>query len=409
MTFRIEWINTMSTQVTHIMPTYYNQLPVSFEYGRGAWLWDNNDQPYLDSLAGIAVCGLGHTHPAITQTIIDQAGKLLHTSNTYTISKQIELAKKLTRVAGMDQAYFCNSGAETNETAIKLARVYAKKKNIDAPIIITMKNSFHGRTIATLSASGNDRLHIGFEPLVSDFVYVTLNDIQELNSAVLQHKNQIVAIMLEPIQGDGGIKIVTNEYLEQVRALCDQYDWLMIIDEVQTGMGRTGKWFAYQHSSIQPDVMTVAKALGNGIPIGACLARGKANNLFGPGKHGSTFGGNPFACAVGASVIDTMEKENIIKNASEMGNYLINKLKITLEQHPGVVAIRGQGLMIGIELDKPCMDLTTIGLRNKLLFNITANKVVRLLPPLIINQNEADEIVKRLELSIAEFYSTAST
>ncbi len=395
------------TESTKIMPTYYNQLPVSFEYGRGAWLWDNHDNKYLDSLSGIAVCGLGHAHPAITQTIVDQAGKLLHTSNTYTIAKQIELAEKLTRVAGMDQAYFCNSGAETNETAIKLARLYAKKKNIESPVIITMKNSFHGRTMATLSASGNERLHIGFEPLVSDFVYVTLNDISELNKVIDQYKNHIVAIMLEPIQGDGGIQVVTQEYLEHVRSVCDTHDWLMIIDEVQTGMGRTGKWFAYQHSTIHPDIMTVAKALGNGIPIGACLVRGKANNLFGPGKHGSTFGGNPFACAVGAAVIDTMEKENVLSNATEMGTYLIDQLKATLKKYPGVVGVRGQGLMIGIELDKPCMDLTSIGLRNKILFNITANKVVRLLPPLIINRSEADEIVKRLDLTIGEFYLMA--
>ncbi|HSW68588.1 MAG TPA: aspartate aminotransferase family protein [Gammaproteobacteria bacterium] len=386
-----------------IMPTYYNQMPVSFEYGRGAWLWDSNNNSYLDGLSGIAVCSLGHAHPAVTQTIIDQAGKLLHTSNTYTIDKQIELAEKLTRVADMEQVYFCNSGAEANETAIKLTRLYAKKKNIELPIIITMHNAFHGRTMATLSASGSERLHIGFEPLVKDFVYVTLNDMQELNDTVKKHKNNIIGIMLEPIQGDGGIQIATNEYLQQVRDLCDQHDWLMILDEVQTGIGRTGKWFAYQHSTIKPDVMTVAKALGNGIPIGACLARDKACNLFGPGKHGSTFGGSPFACAVGTIVLHTMENENILNNAAKMGEYLLNKLKTTLQKHASVVNIRGQGLMIGVELDKACMELPAIGLKNKILFNITANKVIRLLPPLIINQNEADEIANRLDASIAEF------
>lgn len=389
---------------TKIMPTYYSQMPISFEYGRGAWLWDSDNNPYLDGLSGIAVCGLGHSHPAITQTIVEQAGKLLHTSNTYTIPKQIELAEKLTRVAEMDQVYFCNSGAETNETAIKLARLYAKKKNIAAPIIISMKNAFHGRTMATLSASGSERLHAGFEPLVKDFIYVTLNNTDELNRIIEQHKEHIIAIMLEPIQGDGGIQIATHAYLEQVRSLCDKYDWLMILDEVQTGMGRTGKWFYHQHTAIKPDIMTVAKSLGNGIPIGACLARGKACNLFGPGKHGSTFGGNPFACAVGSAVLDTMEKNNVLTNVVEIGHYLLNKLKTTLAKHPGVIDVRGQGLMIGVELDKPCMDLPMIGLKNKLLFNITANKVVRLLPPLIINKQEADEIVDRLDASIRELY-----
>jgi len=389
---------------TKIMPTYYNQMPVSFEYGRGAWLWDNQNIQYLDSLSGIAVCNLGHAHPTITQTITDQASKLLHTSNTYTIAKQIELAEKLTAVAGMEQAYFCNSGAETNETAIKLARLYAKKKNIELPIIITMRNAFHGRTMATLSASGSERLHVGFEPLVKEFIYITLNDVHELNNIAQRYIDNIIAIMLEPIQGDGGIQIATNEYLEQVRYLCDKHDWLMILDEVQTGVGRTGKWFAYQHSAIKPDIMTVAKALGNGIPIGACLARDKACNLFGPGKHGSTFGGNPFASAVGTAVLETMEKENVLDNATKIGQYLLNKLKTTLAKYPGVVDVRGKGLIIGVELDKPCMELTSIGLKNKILFNITSNKVIRLLPPLIITQEEADEIVKRLDLSIAEFY-----
>lgn len=388
---------------TKIMPTYYSQMPVSFEQGQGAWLWDNYNNQYLDSLSGIAVCGLGHSHPVITQTIIEQASKLLHTSNTYTIPKQIELAEKLTRVAEMEQAYFCNSGAETNETAIKLARLYAKKKNIAAPIIITMKNAFHGRTMATLSASGSDRLHVGFEPLVKEFIHVNLNNCDELNSVIEQHKDHIIAIMLEPIQGDGGIQIATKEYLQQVRSLCDKHDWLMILDEVQTGMGRTGKWFAWQHVNIKPDILTVAKALGNGIPIGACLAQGKACNLFGPGKHGSTFGGNPFACAVGVAVIDTMEKENILNHVTEIGDYLLNQLKTVLGKHASVIDIRGLGLMLGVELDRPCMDLPTIGLKNKILFNITSNKVIRLLPPLIINQNEADEIVKRLDLSIGEF------
>jgi acetylornithine aminotransferase len=388
-----------------IMPTYYNQMQVSFEYGRGVWLWDNENNQYLDSLAGIAVCGLGHAHPAITRTITEQASKLLHTSNTYTIRNQAELAEKLTKIADMEQAYFCNSGAEANETAIKLARLYARKKDISDPVIITMKHSFHGRTMATLSASGTERIQTGFEPLVKDFVYVQLNDIAELEAAVQQYKKDIVAIMLEPIQGDGGIQIASGDYLTRVRQICDTNDYLMILDEIQTGMGRTGKWFCHQHFTIQPDVLTVAKALGNGVPIAACLARGKACNLFGPGKHGSTFGGNPFVCAVGSTVIDTMKSENTLDNAASIGTYLIQQLKSTLSRYPGVIDVRGKGLMIGVELDKPCMQLTNLGLKYRLLFNVTFNKVIRLLPPLIINQHEADEIVKRLDQCLAEYYA----
>jgi acetylornithine/N-succinyldiaminopimelate aminotransferase len=391
------------SNTSKVMPTYYSQMQVSFDYGKGAWLWDIHGNQYLDSLAGIAVCGLGHAHPMVTNTIISQGAKLLHTSNTYIIPEQIALAEKLTRVAEMDQAYFCNSGAETNEAAIKLARMYARKKNIAEPIIITMKDSFHGRSMATLSASGTERIRMGFEPLVKDFMYVELNNLAELNDVVSKHQSAIVAIMLEPIQGDGGIQIGTPDYLKLVRNLCDQYDFLMILDEVQTGMGRTGKWFAYQHMDIHPDVMTVAKALGNGIPIGACLTRGKANNLFGPGKHGTTLGGSPFASAVACTVIDAMEQEHVVDNAKRVGDYLLKQLKSVLSKHKCVVDVRGKGLMIGVELDRPCMELTAIGLKHKLLFNVTFNKVIRLLPPLIITENEADEIVRRLDASLMEY------
>jgi acetylornithine/N-succinyldiaminopimelate aminotransferase len=389
---------------TKIMPTYDNQMPVTFEYGRGAWLFDSDNNPYLDSLAGIAVCGLGHAHPDVTKTIAEQAGKLLHTSNTYTIAKQVELADKLAAIAEMEQVYFCNSGAEANESAIKLSRMYARKKNITDPVVITMRNSFHGRTMATLSASGTERIQIGFEPLVKEFIYVNLNDIDELKKTAEIYRSRIVAILLEPIQGDGGIHIATQEYMQTVRHLCDKHDWLMMLDEVQTGMGRTGKWFCYQHTDIKPDVITVAKALGNGVPIGACLVRDKAINLFGPGKHGTTFGGNPFVCAVGCTVIDVMQKNNLLAHVVEMGNYLINKIKSDLiPKYSNIVNVRGMGLMIGVEMDKPCMDLVAIGLKHKLLFNVTFNKVIRLLPPLIINQSEADEIVARLDESLKEF------
>jgi len=394
----------MTNTATKVMPTYYNQMPVSFERGRGAWLWDAEGNQYLDSLSGIAVCSLGHAHPEITKTISEQADKVLHTSNTYTIAKQVQLAEKLTRVAGMDQVYFCNSGAEANEAAIKLARIYAHKKNISEPIIVTMKDSFHGRTMATLSASGSERLQAGFEPLVRDFIHIELNNRAELDALVKKHAARIIAIMLEPIQGDGGIKIAGSDYLQQVRALCDQHDWLMILDEVQTGMGRTGKWFAYQHTAIMPDVVTVAKALGNGVPIGACMARGKACNLFGPGKHGSTFGGSPFVTAVGCTVIDVMEKDDLVASSARLGAYLLEKLKTVLAtKYKAVVDVRGRGMMLGIELDRPCMDLPALGLKHKLLFNITANKVVRLLPPLIITEKEADEIVARLDAVLAEY------
>lgn len=388
---------------TKVMPTYYNQLPVLFERGHGAWLWDAEGNQYLDGLAGIAVCGLGHAHPNVTEAITQQANKLLHTSNTYLISNQIELAARLAAHARMEQVYFCNSGAEANEAAIKLARLYARKKAIMNPVIITMQNSFHGRTMATLSASGTQRIQVGFEPLVKDFEYVNLNDENQLANAIEKYRHNIVAIMLEPIQGDGGIHMATDSYLKKIRELCDKEDWLMILDEVQTGIGRTGAWFYHHFTDIQPDVMTVAKALGNGIPIGACLSRSKACNLFGPGKHGTTFGGSPFVCAVGLSVLDTMEKENLVNHAAEIGTYLQNELKQSLKKYSGVIEVRGRGLMIGVELDRSCMALAAIGLKHKILFNVTFNKVIRLLPPLIINKMEADEIVKRVTLSVAEF------
>lgn len=391
--------------MSKLMPAYFNQQPVSFEYGKGAWLWDEKGDQYLDALSGIAVCSLGHAHPAVTKTITEQAAKLLHTSNTFTINKQSVLAEKLTQVAGMDQAYFCNSGAEANEAAIKLARLYARKKNIASPIIITMRNSFHGRSLATLSASGTERIQQGFEPLVKDFIYVNLNDIADINEVVKKHQNDIIAIMLEPIQGDGGIQIASDDYIQHIKKLCDENDWLLIFDEVQTGVGRTGKWFAHQHTSVKPDIMTLAKALGNGIPIGACLARGKACSLFGPGKHGTTFGGNPFVCAVACTVLDSIQHENILENVEKIGNYLKNKLKDSFAKYSGVTHVRGKGLMLGVELDRNAMSIMPIGLKHKILFNITANKVIRLLPPLIINQEEADEIVHRLDLTLIDFFN----
>lgn len=388
-----------------IMPTYYFRLPVAMDHGKGAWLWDTQGNQYLDGLCGIAVTSLGHAHPAITAAISQQAEKLIHTSNTFQIPLQENLARELTRIAGMDQAFFCNSGGEATETAIKLSRMFARKKNIEHPQIIVMDKGFHGRSMGGLTAS-NERIRSGFEPLLPGFIRVPFNDIAAIEQAAKQSKD-IVAVLVEPIQGESGIGVPDEDYLVKIRKLCDQHDWLMMIDEVQTGMGRTGKWFAYQHANILPDVVCVAKALANGMPIGACLARGKACNLFPAGKHGSTFGGNPLACAAGLAVISTMEKDRLVQNAAEMGEYLRKGLKETLSSQPAVVEVRGKGLLIGVELDRPSREMMVTGLKHGLLFNITADRVVRLLPPLIITRKEADEIIKRLAATIEEFVQTS--
>lgn len=383
-----------------IMPTYFSQLPIAFDHGKGAWLYDTAGKEYLDGLCGIAVTSLGHAHPAITAAICDQAAKLIHTSNTFQIPKQQQLADELVRLSGMEQAFFCNSGAEANETAIKMTRLYARKKNIDHPAIIVTDTSFHGRSMATMSAS-SERIRSGFEPLVPDFIHIPFNDLKALKE-LTQHKN-IVAVMLEPIQGESGIRVADAGYLKAVRELCDQQDWLMIVDEIQTGIGRTGQWFNYQYHHILPDILTLAKSLANGVPIGACLARGKTCNLFAPGKHGSTFGGNPLACNTALTVLHTMEKDKLVQNAATMGDYLIKNLRETLSKKNGVVEIRGQGLMLGVELDRPCRDIMAIGAKHGLLFNVTANTTIRLLPPLILKKEEADQLVTRLNKTIDEF------
>lgn len=388
-----------------LMPTYYFRLPIAMEYGKGAWLWDTDGKQYLDALSGIAVTSLGHAHPAVTKAITQQAAKLIHTSNTFQIPLQEDLARELTKIAGMEQAFFCNSGGEATETAIKLSRMFARKKNIENPQIIVMDKGFHGRTMGGLTAS-NERIRGGFEPLLPGFIRVPFNDIPTIEQAAAQSKD-IVAVLVEPIQGESGIGIPDEDYLVKIRKLCDQHDWLMMTDEVQTGMGRTGKWFAFQHTNILPDIVAVAKALANGVPIGACLARGKACNLFPAGKHGSTFGGNPLACATGLAVIHSMEQDKLIQNAAEIGAYLIQGLKETLSSQKAVVAVRGKGLMIGVELDRPSREMMLTGLKHGLLFNITADRVVRLLPPLIITRKEADEIIKRLAATIEDFVQTA--
>ena len=380
----------------------YAPLPVSFEKGEGALLWDTEGKTYLDALAGIAVCGLGHAHPAVTKAICEQAGKLVHTSNLYGIASQQKLADKLTQLSGMDNVFFSNSGAEANEAAIKLARLYGHSKNIDQPAIIVMEGSFHGRTMATLTATGNRKIHAGFEPLVQGFVRAPYNDIEAIKNIAKNNPN-VVAVLVEPITGEGGIKIPADDYLNQIRDICDENNWLMMLDEIQTGICRTGKWFAFQHNGITPDVMTLAKALGNGVPIGACLAKGEAAKLFQPGHHGSTYGGNPLVTSAALAVLDTCEKECLAEQATALGDKIISGFKESLKDLDAVVEIRGKGLMIGIQLDRPCAELVKAGLDAGILINVAAGDVIRLLPPLIISDEQADKIVTMVSELIRKF------
>ncbi len=375
----------------HLMTTYA-PLDVCFEHGEGAWLYDTDGKQYLDALAGIAVCGLGHNHPAVTAAICEQASKLLHTSNLYQISNQQQLADALCQISGMDRVFFSNSGAEANEAAIKIARKYGHSMGIKLPTIIVLENSFHGRTMATLSATGNRKVQAGFEPLVQGFVRAPYNDIEAI-SKIARNNSDVVAVLVEPIQGEAGVRLPANDYLNQLRALCDEHNWLLILDEIQTGMARTGEWFAFQHSNIQPDVMTLAKSLGNGVPIGACLAMEKTAALMQPGSHGSTFGGNPLACAAALAVIDTIQQKNLCAQAKTRGDYILTKLKAQLGTVDGVVDVRGKGLMIGIELDRDCAQLMQAGVQQGVLFSVQANTTIRLLPPLIFDQQQCDRVV----------------
>ena len=371
---------------SHIMPTY-NRLPVTFLRGEGAWLWDENHERYLDALSGIAVCSLGHAHPAVHQAISKQSETLLHTSNIYGIAVQERLAEKLTEKSAMDNVFFCNSGAEANEAAIKLARLYGHSLGIEKPAIVVMDKSFHGRTLATLSATGNTKIQQGFAPLVEGFIRVPYNDIDAVISA-LQQNNAIVAVLVEPVQGEGGVNIPADDYLNRLRALCDEHHLLLMLDEIQTGIGRTGKFLAFQHNGILPDVVTLAKALGNGVPIGACLARGKAAALLTAGSHGSTFGGNPLACSAALAVLETLEHENLIESVEAKGRAICSELMTRLKHNKHVVEIRHKGLMIGIELDSPCAELVQLALDQHLLVNVTNEKTIRLLPPLIISEEQ---------------------
>jgi acetylornithine aminotransferase len=373
----------------------YASMPVTFSYGKGAILTDTEGKEYLDALAGIAVCGLGHAHPAVTQAICEQAGKLMHTSNLYLIENQQKLADKLCELSGLDRVFFSNSGAEANEAAIKLARLFGHKKNIDVPTIVVMENSFHGRTMATLSATGSRKVQAGFEPLVQGFVRAPYNDIKAIET-IAKNNNSVVAILVEPIQGESGIQMPSADYLNKLRELCDKHDWLLMLDEIQTGMGRTGEWFAFQHNKIKPDVMTLAKALGNGVPIGACLANEKTAAIIKPGNHGSTFGGNPLACAAALAVIKTMQSEKLVAKAAETGAYLLEGFKRELGTMKGVREIRGKGLMIGIELTPACAELVGQALQQGLLFAVQSEHVIRLLPPLILSREQADIIIQKI-------------
>ena len=387
----------------HLMDTY-NRNPVTFVKGGGVWLWDDKGEKYLDALAGIAVNGLGHAHPKLVKAISEQAAKLIHTSNVYQVAEQSALADKLAEVSGMDKVFFCNSGCEANEAAIKLARLYGHKKGIENPEIIVMERAFHGRTMATLSATGNRKTQAGFEPLVSGFVRVPYDDLEAIQ-AIASRKNNVVAILVEPVQGEGGVYIPADmkTYFKGLRKLCDDNGWLFMLDEVQSGIGRTGTWFAFQHTGIFPDVMTLAKGLGSGVPIGACVAKGAAAEVFTPGKHGSTFGGNPLATTAGLTTLNAIADEKLRENAQKMGDLIVANLKKGLANEKGVTNIRNAGLMIGIELDRPCAELVKMALEAKLLINVTADKVVRLLPPLVINEAEANELVARLSKLIKAF------
>jgi acetylornithine/N-succinyldiaminopimelate aminotransferase len=377
-------------------------LPVAFASGAGAWLTDLEGREYLDAFSGVAVCNLGHSHPDIAMAICDQAGKLIHTSNWYQIPIQAMLAERLCRLAKMDNAFFCNSGAEANEAAIKIARMYGSQRKILNPGVIVMDGSFHGRTLATLAATGNRKIQAGFDPLVQGFYRVPYGDIAAVRQAGDNNKN-VVAVLVEPVQGEGGVQIPPRGYLQELRKLCDERNWLLMLDEIQTGMCRTGKWFACEHEGVLPDVMTLAKALGNGVPIGACLASGAAAQVFKVGSHGSTFSGTPFASRVALTVIDVLDDGDYAERAAVLGKRLLDALKRALAGVPGIVEIRGHGLMLGIELDRPCKEVMQLALEEKLLVNVTADTVVRLLPALILKDAEADQIVERLVRVLKKF------
>lgn len=393
--------------MTQAIMNTYGRLPVTFTHGKGAFVYDSDNTEYLDALSGIAVCGLGHGHPAVTDAIRRQADNLVHTSNLYGIGQQQELAEKLTRVSGMDNVFFSNSGAEANEAAIKIARKYGHGKGIELPTILVVEGAFHGRTLATLTATANAAAKEGFGPLPQGFVRVAYNDLDAAKQAMDNDKN-IVAVLIEPVQGEGGVTAATDEYMNGLRALCNEHDALLMLDEIQTGNGRTGKYFAFQYFDWQPDVLTTAKGLGNGVPIGACLAKGKAAQVLQPGSHGSTYGGNPLACAAANAVIDTIEKENLCERVGELSQRIRNSIKEELENTGYVTEYRGKGLMIGVVLntEENAASLMKTALQEyNLLLNVTAGNVVRLLPPFILTNDEADQIAQKTSAMIKAFFA----
>jgi len=394
-------IQTKAHAMTSPIMSTYARLPVTFTRGQGAWLWDQNDKRYLDALSGIAVCNLGHAHPRIHEAISKQSAQLLHTSNLYGIQAQQQLAGKLVEASAMDNVFFCNSGAEANEAAIKIARLYGHGRNNARPQILVMEKSFHGRTLATLSATGNARIQQGFTPLLEGFVRVPFDNIPAIESTLQQHED-IVAILVEPIQGEGGVIIPEQNYLNRLRCICDDNDLLLMLDEVQTGIGRTGRMFAYQHNAIVPDVCTLAKALGNGVPIGACLARGKAADIFTPGSHGSTFGGNPLACSAALAVLETLEGDRLPAQAEEKGQAICSGLGQRLQDNTAIVDIRHKGMMLAIEMQQPCTELVGKALEHGLLINVTAENTIRLLPPLVIDHQQIDLLIETLATVIQE-------
>ncbi len=387
----------MSSTAQTLMPTY-TRLPVAFRRGRGAWLEDTDGRQYLDALSGIAVCNLGHAHPAVAEAVAGQAHTLVHTSNLYEIPHQQALGDRLAQLSGLEQVFFANSGAEANEAAIKLARLYGHHRGVDQPEILVAENAFHGRTLGALAATGNTRAQTGFGPLPGGFVRVPYDDIPAIEQAA---STNTVAVFVEPIQGEGGIVVPHDGYLSRLRALCDRHGWLLMLDEVQAGVGRTGHWFGHNHDGVRPDVITLAKALANGVPIGACLAGGAAAGVLGPGSHGTTFGGNPLATRAATAVLDTINEEGLMARAETLGSRIRGGFAQALDGRPNIVDIRGRGLMIGIELAEPCPALVQQALDEGVLINVTAGSVVRLLPPMILSDAEADRIVDRLAPLIA--------
>ncbi|MCA1978550.1 MAG: acetylornithine transaminase [Thiobacillus sp.] len=391
---------------THLMNTYARQ-PVAFVRGEGAYLWDEAGKRYLDAVAGVAVNGLGHAHPGLVQAITEQAAAVIHTSNLYRVPRQEELADRLCALSGMDKVFFCNSGCEANEAAIKLARLYGHGKGIEVPTIIVMEKAFHGRTMATLTATGSRKIQAGFEPLLAGFARVPYNDIEAVRQ-VAEHNKSVIAVLLEVVQGEGGVNMLAPDYLAEMRRICDAHGWLLMLDEVQTGIGRTGTWFGFQHSGVVPDVMALAKGLGSGVPIGACLARGAAAEVFKPGNHGSTFGGNPLACAAALATLEAIESENLLENARVRGEAIRAGLRAALEGVHGVVEIRGEGMMIGVELDRPCGELVGVARDAGVLINVTADRVIRLVPPLIYGEAEVTALVDAVASIVKNYLQQAA-